>query len=203
MRGGWIGWLGTLFLASAGAAEQQKLVIYLFDYARVPHFALEETADGAGRILGHAGIETDWHICIQPANRGACAMDQENRFPIVRIIAKGAKSLPHIFGVAIKGLDGLSGVYATVFYDRVADTSRRYGSDTPVLLSCAVAHELGELLGLEHAPEGVMRAAFDQADVERAARGRLRFTAEQALHLRKVVLARLARGRKPAAAVLE
>ncbi len=193
-----------MFLATAAAVEPQKLVICLFDYARIPRYALEGTAEGAGRILAYAGIETDWRICIQPANRGACAMDEGNRFPIVRIIPKGSKSLPHIFGAAIKGFDGgLTGVYATVFYDRVADASRRYGSDAQVLLSCTVTHELGELFGLEHSPEGVMRPSFGEEDVARAAKGGLRFTAAQALHLREVVSARLKRGNTALAAVLE
>ena len=174
------------------------LVIHVFDYARLPRGALEQTAGGAGRILAGAGIETEWRICSVPALRGACGMPDDSESPIVRIIPKGARSMAHVFGAAIKAFDGgLTGVYATIFCDRVTDASRRFGMDRSVLLSCSIAHEVGELFGLDHAPEGIMHAVFDGADIERAARGRLRFSTAQAAHLRDVVLMRLKR-RAPA-----
>ncbi len=177
--------------AAAGAAERQKLIVHLFDYAHVSSGALKETAGVAHRILARAGIETEWRICFAPAKRGACEIREDDRFPIVRIIPRANRSMRHLFGAAIKTLDrGLTGVYATIFYDRVKDGSRRFGADEPVLLACAIAHEIGELFGLEHAPEGIMQAAYDQADMDRAARGRLSFTEEQAAWLRGVIVAR-------------
>ncbi|MBZ5580877.1 MAG: hypothetical protein LAQ30_01505 [Acidobacteriia bacterium] len=193
MRGHGFGlvWLWIVSTAAAGAAEQQKLIVHLFDYARLSSGALEETAGAARRILAQAGIQTEWRICDAPAKRGACAIGEDDGFPIVRIIPRANKNMRRLFGAAIKTFDrGLTGVYATIFYDRVKDGSRRFGADEPVLLACAIAHELGELFGLEHAPEGIMRAAYDQKDMDRAVRGRLRFTAGQGAWLRGVLVAR-------------
>ena len=91
------------------------------------------------------------------------------------------------------------GRMAYVFYDRVErvarthlHTGRRTGTydlDDIVVLAHAMAHEIGHLLlPYGHSATGLMRANWDDADLRRALRRQLNFTAQQAESIRARLL---------------
>ncbi len=192
---GYLRWAGVVGLwltsiAGAEAATQQTLVIFVLDYAGVTRAALTDAAGDARRIFAHAGVETEWRICSQRV-MDTCELPHDAVSPILRIIPKGGAA-GAAFGAAIKSLDrGFAGIYATIFYSRIANASRTNTVDVSALLSSVFAHELGELLGLEHSSDGIMQPAFDAADMERAARGRLQFSEAEAAFLRNAVSGRV------------
>src|SRR5262245_44096702 len=66
-----------------------------------------------------------------------------------------------ILGAAIHTAQGSSVAY--VFYRRVAGEADKYDVSRPLLLACAMAHEVGHLLlpGRRHARAGLMRGYWD------------------------------------------
>jgi hypothetical protein len=108
--------------------------------------------------------------------------------------------------VATEALGGAAGTpeergrMAYVFYDRVERvarthlrTGRRTGTydfDDVIVLAHAMAHEIGHLLlPYGHTATGLMRANWDNADLQRAVHGQLNFTAQQAESIRARLLA--------------
>ncbi len=183
----------TLSIGAASAIGQQLLRIHLFDYAGVPQTTLNRASVQVKTALASAGVGADLSICRAPELRGACRPEDGSTHLIVRIIRKDARLGEHAFGAAIKPLDpSVRGVYATIFYSRIAEASRRFGTEPDALLASAIAHEVGELMGLEHASAGFMHAALGAADVEKAARGQLAFSEMQAEALRRALSERLA-----------
>ena len=108
--------------------------------------------------------------------------------------------------VATEALGGAAGTpeergrMAYVFYDRVEriarthlHTRRRTGTsdfDNVIVLAHAMAHEIGHLLlPYGHTATGLMRANWDNADLQRAVHGQLNFTAQQAESIRARLLA--------------
>jgi hypothetical protein len=181
--------LWMMSVAGTAVAGQPQLTIRLFDYAGLPEYALKETAARADEIFGKAGLEAEWRLCYVPANRGACELPRNNEGFIIRVIS--SRGPAPIFGAAVKpGDSGVAGVYATIYYGRVKDAAPRFGAPPSLLLACVIAHEAGELLGLTHAHEGIMHAAFDRSDLDRAAVGRLVFSESQERELQFSVLDR-------------
>ena len=74
----------------------------------------------------------------------------------------------------------------TIYADRVKAVSRNVQVQFPIALGHALAHELGHVLmrSDEHAPAGIMRATWRQADWRRVATSGLTFDARQAAGLR-------------------
>jgi hypothetical protein len=184
-----LAFLWMMSTAATALAGQPQLTIRLFDYTGLPASALQETAARAGEILGNAGVEAEWRLCYAPANRGACGLPTNDEGLIFRVIS--SRGPAGVFGVAVKPVNGQpTGVYATIYYGRVREAAERRGAPASVLLACAIAHEAGELLGLTHAPEGIMHAVFDNRDLDRAAVGLLAFSESQRRQLRDAVWSR-------------
>ena len=54
------------------------------------------------------------------------------------------------------------------------------------MLACAIAHEIGHLMGLKHGAYGIMKPNFEPRDIWAAAMAELHFTTEDARSLRAV-----------------
>ena len=83
--------------------------------------------------------------------------------------------------------------YAGVFFPMVQDAARNLDADEALLLGATMAHEIGHLLlgSKAHARSGVMCPHFGHEHVRLAARGELRFTADQAGSMKVEVRRRL------------
>jgi hypothetical protein len=92
---------------------------------------------------------------------------------------------PHtVMGAAIYTDNGTALAY--VYYRRVQSEARQYGSSEALVLACAIAHEVAHHLlpGRTHSTLGLMRASWDRDDFNRAERGQLRFSDEEAALIR-------------------
>ena len=77
------------------------------------------------------------------------------------------------------------GRLAFVLINRVNEIADGYSTARSLVLGAAIAHELGHLLvSGEHTRTGIMKAYLNQSDFRKARNGELRFTAEQARHIR-------------------
>jgi hypothetical protein len=144
----------------------------------------------ADDLLRSAGVAVEWRTCdaADPCSR---ATDPS---PNVTLFLTSAMR-PTCGTVALER----SGLSATVLIsvpcaaDVVLDVTRGPAGrsnpllstlETPDLLGAAMAHELGHVLGLSHAPIGMMRARLDMDGMLALRRGELRFTRREVAVMR-------------------
>jgi len=103
----------------------------------------------------------------------------------LRIVPHAWKSSDTIFGVAFLSESG-TGAYGDVFYDSVEKLYRDWGVSLPRVLGHVMAHELGHLLlgSNGHSRDGIMRPSWHGNDLQRASKGSLLFSPEQAKSMR-------------------
>jgi len=89
-----------------------------------------------------------------------------------------------VLGAAIHAAQGSPTAY--VFYRRATEQADRYVIPRAVVVAAAMAHEVGHLLlpTPQHADTGLMRGCWDYEEFVNAARGTLRFSAEEAASIR-------------------
>jgi hypothetical protein len=141
-------------------ARAQSEVVRLFqsiDVAVEWSRSLRSSIDNAPRI----------HVVIAPYESGLLQLRPQT-----------------VMGAAIQTDNGTALAY--VYYRRVQSEARQYGSSEPLVLACAIAHEVAHLLlpGRTHSTLGLMRACWDRDDFGRAERGQLRFSDEEAALIR-------------------
>lgn len=161
----------------------------VFDYARMPAGALRNAESQAARVLRKAGIETEWLACSPPSQ--TCDAPVAGTDLVIRIVNRGPSGVGRAFARAIQPGD-LPGVYATLYYDRVADAASRAGVYASLWLALAMDHEVAHLLGLADGEAGVMHGVFSRQDMDRASCGLLHFTPGEEEQLRLGMATRLA-----------
>jgi len=174
-----------------GAAELRspRLTVRVFDYARMPVRVLRYAGLQAAKVLRKAGIEPEWLACSPPSQ--ACDAPMAGRDLVIRIVNRDPSGAGRAFARAIQPGDS-PGVYATVYYGRVADAASRAGVSASLWLALAMDHEVAHLLGLADGQAGVMRAVFGRRDMDRASCGLLRFAPGEEEQLRAGMATRLA-----------
>jgi hypothetical protein len=84
--------------------------------------------------------------------------------------------------------DDQTGYLAEVYYQPAQSLAARQQVEPAVLLGGVIAHELGHLLlGPEHGPSGIMRAAWDKRDLEAIRWRRLKFNPTESAQIRQVL----------------
>jgi hypothetical protein len=172
-------------MGGASGDDFAPLQIRVLDYANVPKAVLHEFESPARHLFQGAGIDAEWRICRVFADDGACEpLRDEDTY--VKIVGRSpGKSDAIIYGTTVQ--DGSVNCFAYVYWERVEATARRQGIPASLLLAHVVAHEVGHLLGLDHAASGIMRRQFGPPDLLRAVKGRLRFTDREGTRMREAL----------------
>jgi hypothetical protein len=92
-----------------------------------------------------------------------------------------------------------SGIYATIFYQRVHEYAKERIAAHSQILGHAIAHEMGHLLlgSAPHCRFGIMRGAWTAEDLRSITRGALLFSPDQAALIRQAVMRRAEAGQGP------
>ena len=162
------------------------ITILVYNQAQAPPAIVIGAEREAARILSQAGVRTEWVDCSAGhSEAGAQDICQQGWGPMnigLRVVAKPAGRLQDTrFGFAI--LPGL----ASVYYDNRAHfVSDDVGLGQPLILGCAIAHEIGHLLlgPNSHSMQGVMQAAWNKRQIRQALMKDLLFSPEEAQLIR-------------------
>jgi hypothetical protein len=169
------------------------LVLQLHNLAGAPQPVIDNAASELTRRYDELGVRVEW-------NRATAAFFADDDAIHVVLLANETgglgRSADTVMGAAVRTPNGTRVVY--VFYSQVVAESERHGVSTALLLTGALAHELGHLLmpGAGHSEDGLMRACWSAEDFHRADQGRLRYSTEQAAAIRQT-LQRSAFGAQP------
>ena len=149
--------------APTSAAEPRGIVIRVYDYAGMSSWDVERARTTSEQILLTADVRPTWWNCgpIVPAAPAPCDHPLTPNQFVVRIL--GAPARPSfVLGYSLIDKTRLTGQVATVFGERIRQTSARLRIDSGVLLGRVIAHEVGHLLmgTTTHAYAGIMSARW-------------------------------------------
>jgi hypothetical protein len=169
-------------MTAAFGEDPQALRIRVLDYATVPVLVLRDFEPAARHLFEAANIDTEWRICRVATDEGDCA-PLAGEEPYLKIVQHSPQQRAAVvFGSTVR--EGSINRFAYIFWERVDGSARREGVSASLLLAHVVAHEVGHLLGLDHAASGLMRRQFGPPDLVRAVKGRLRFSDREAGFMR-------------------
>jgi hypothetical protein len=165
------------------------ITVKIYNYSQAAPAILTRAEREAGRILGAAGLGAVWLDCpvgpLTPDPLGPCEKAPEATDLRLRVLAAPIqnKFQDTVFGFAVHP------VFASVYYEYA---SRRAKSDDaefeiPIILGCAIAHELGHLLLGTNSPSdnGIMQPRWEPNQVRQLMMGTLLFTTEQSKLMRE------------------
>ncbi len=192
--------LVLLMVAVGACAEAENnavrpaVTVLVYNYARVPEGTLDRAKQEATRIYSRIGIETAWLDCpLSPAQESAypaCQIDLGPTTLALRVIAApktpGLRLDPDSFGFALLPESGGFGSVASVFAHRARKLASGDSSFEALLLGHLMTHEIGHLLlGVgSHSVTGLMRAHWQQHELELVRQRTLAFTSAQAESIR-------------------
>ena len=199
---------GSLFWSEVVSAQTPvegatapKIMIWVYNYARVPGRTLAGAETEVQRTFDAAGVHVEWIECPTSAEevkaRPVCQDRMSNAelavtvFPTAKSV--GSAYADKYFGFAQVFNNGQFGHYAYVFYDRVRDTAYVVQVSESQLLASVICHEFGHLLmrSNTHSNSGIMRGRWDRNDLKNLTWGRLSFTSEEVQMIHTEALARL------------
>jgi hypothetical protein len=167
----------------------------MYDYAQVPPETLAEAKKAASSIFRRIGVEISWS---DHSFGGSSVEGSFNREPVnpklqLRILnqemTKRLSANKNMTGLTFQGTAGQPGQVANVFYHRVEELAKSKTCSTGEILGHAAAHELGHLLlgNFDHPATSLMKARLEHKDLQRAAKGDLLFTKEEAALIRRAL----------------
>jgi hypothetical protein len=163
---------------TAGAQSRAATFVVELHNPQSPFAAIALAEATAGRIYADLGIR----LQFQPGTSHSRAVNAAVEFDT------GAPASFHPGALAYAEPSAASGGRIHVFSDRVGAA----GSDPPmgVLLGHVIAHELGHILegANRHSAEGIMKARWTHADLERMAVHALFFSREDIESIRSAAL---------------
>jgi hypothetical protein len=197
--------MALLILATSGlyrmAAPSKSeapvdLTVSVFNDAGVSPVVLLAAKNRATAILARAGFTLNWVDCgahepdklTDRATDSQCSAINYPEHLSIRL-AGTLNNVTHTsretFGQAYLDASG-RGSYATIYVERLTNSSATEIVRTGDLLGCVAAHELGHLLlgRNSHAPFGLMAALWQPAELQSAAKGNFYFTESEGERMR-------------------
>jgi hypothetical protein len=201
MNGSWNEWIAPSAAFGQQPERSLKITLRVYNYAEASSATLAGAERTASRILHSAGIETVWLDCLSSSAEEhmerPCQKPVTPTDLVLRILAERGSTRREFrdshLGFALPSDKG--GFHVSIFYPDVESLAEKEGVPQDQLLGHGVAHEIGHLLlnSSSHFPFGLMRGKWDSKDLQRAARGDLLFTAEQARSMRSEMVRRMNR----------
>ncbi len=158
------------------------LRVRVVDHAQIPKERLRRAVNAARDLFRAAGIDTVWLEC---ADRGFPAADPEVEVNILSPAQENGPASKKALGYALMPEDGNAGASVYVFYQRVQQAARSREAFGDELVATVMVHEICHLFGLEHTPQGIMRAHLDRTPL-----GQRLFTPDQVKRIRSAVITR-------------
>lgn len=171
----------AIMAVATATADTRRILVRVYDTGTVDAGARAEAIRTAAAIIGHAGVDVEWHDCTQDGLAPSCQNSRRTGNLVVRIMptigsastrgsaieARVAEDADRELGLAIVDPGTRGGAMATLFHDQVETVARRTGVDPAELLGRALAHEIGHLLlGVTgHSPTGLMRAVWTDQEL--------------------------------------
>ena len=189
--------------------ETPTIVIWVYNYARIPKDAMARTEGEVQKIFGAAIVHFEWIDCPTSAEEvkvhPVCQERMSNAelgltiLPTARGVANAYADKD--FGIAQVFNDGTFGHYAYVFIDRVSYRAQMEQISESELLASVMCHEFGHLLlrSSTHSRSGIMRVQWDRNDLQNLTWGQLTFTHAEKELIHTEALARLRSSAGPAA----
>jgi len=179
---------GTLGLAAEavhGAVSDKTLGIRVRvnDYAQVSPATLRGAEREAARIIGKAGLRTDWLNCPIKSRleveQDPCREPLQPMDIVLRLIpqTQNNKYEDSVFGFAVVPI--VASVYVNYAVERAKRDNAEF--EIPMVLGSVIAHEIGHLLlGLNsHSGSGIMQKRWQPNQLRQAVTGNLLFTEDQ------------------------
>jgi len=187
--------------SSGKKTETPVIVVWVYDYARIPKHTMARAEREVQKVLGAAAVRFEWVECPTSAKEVKVHPVCQERMsdaglgltilPTARGVADAY--VDRDFGIAQVFNNGQFGHYAYVFYDRVQHTAELTGIPATQLLGSVIAHEFGHLLlrSSTHSKSGIMRAQWDRNDLQNLTWGQLKFTPAEKESIHTEALLRL------------
>ena len=189
---------GSMPVANETDPDMVGLRVRAYADRQVDKATIRPLLEVADDLLASAGLVVAWRVCDTPES---CPVEDTPVPEIVVILSsRDRKNGRENCGLAAQGARDSAGT-VMVSVPCVAGAAfrltRRPGTGTHPLLAmprhddligAIVAHEIGHLLGIRHAPAGLMRASLETDDMIALRRGKLRFSPAEAGRMRIAAL---------------
>ena len=189
---------GSTTVTNQAAPDSVALSVRAYADAHVEGATIGAALEVAHDLLASAGVIVSWRVCHAAQS---CPVEDTRVPELVVILSSRDRQNGHEnCGVAAHGAADSPGtvmVSVPCAAGVAFRLTRRPGTGTNPflamprhddLIGAIVAHEIGHLLGIRHAPAGVMRARLEADDMIALRRGKLRFSATEASRMRIAAL---------------
>ncbi len=181
-------WICAVF-STAGMLAGDRITVSVCTLGHLSSKAVARAETGTAALFRSMDVDVVWGKCEgAPVGEEAA---QQHWFTL-RMRAGSPFGIPESASLDTLGQAFLSesraGYLAEVYYETTQSLASREQLEPEDLLASVMAHELGHLLlGPGHAPDGVMRAAWDGRDLESIRMGRLKFSRVEAVRIHQAL----------------
>jgi hypothetical protein len=175
----------TLAAAREAKSPSPTVTLLVYNNAQAPAKTITKAEREAGRILREAGVGAAWVDCLDrhPSAdpQRLCGKAREPSDVVLRVLPG---RIPNRFQDTLFGIS-FHPTLASVYYEyavRLANSD----PEVPIVLGCAIAHEVGHLLlgRNSHSAGGIMQGEWGPKELHLALMGRLLFTSQQSKLIR-------------------